>query len=159
MNIPAAVQAMVDTDVDFIIIGGWCAILHGSVRLTNDLDILFRRGPDNIRRLVRALAPFHPRLRDFPRDLPFVWDEKTVGNGTTFTLITDLGPIDLFSEVTGLGQYEEVSAGALIVEAFGRRVRTLDLKTLIQAKRAAGRVKDRLVLPELESLLEAGKSE
>jgi len=43
----------------------------------------------------------------------------------------------------------------LLVNAFDRQVRTLDLRSLIAAKRAAGRDKDLLALPELESLLEA----
>ena len=48
-----------------------------------------------------------------------------------------------------------MTAGSIVTEAFGRQVRTLDLKSLIKAKRAAGRDKDLMVLPELESLLEA----
>jgi hypothetical protein len=61
----------------------------------------------------------------------------------------------LHAEVSGLDAFEEVKAGSITVEAFGRRVRTLDLKSLIKAKRAAGRAKDIQILPELESLLEA----
>ncbi|HLK17418.1 MAG TPA: hypothetical protein VKT81_00640 [Bryobacteraceae bacterium] len=64
---------------------------------------------------------------------------------------------DLLAEVTGLGSFEEVNRTAVTVDAFGRRVRTLDLKSLIQSKRAAGRDKDLNVLPELEGLLEAGE--
>ena len=43
------------------------------------------------------------------------------------------------------------------MEAFDRRIATLDLPGLIQAKRAAGREKDRSDLAELESLREAGE--
>ena len=49
----------------------------------------------------------------------------------------------------------QVKAMAIDVEAYGGHVSTLNLRGLIQAKRAAGRAKDLLVLPELESLLEA----
>ncbi len=41
------------------------------------------------------------------------------------------------------------------MEAFGRQISVLNLPALIQTKRAAGRPKDILALPELESLLEA----
>jgi hypothetical protein len=92
---------------------------------------------------------------DLPQGLPFIWDEATLRNGTIFTLTTELGRIDLLGEVSGLGSFEEVEAVSLIVDAFGRQVRTLDLRSLIAAKRAAGREKDLLALPELESLLEA----
>src|SRR6266852_8293543 len=155
MNFDRAVQALCDAGVEFIIIGGWSAILHGSARVTSDLDIFFDRRKGNLRRLVDALAPYHPRPADLPEGLPFIWDEATLRNSTIFTLTTELGRIDLLGEVSGLGSFEEVEAVSLIVDAFGRHVRTLDLKSLIAAKRAAGREKDLLVLPELESLLEA----
>ena len=159
MNFEAAVQALSDAGVEFIIVGGWAAILHGSAHVTNDLDIFFAREPDNLRRLVRALAPFRPRLRDVPEGLPFLWDAATLGNGTIFTLMTDLGAIDLLAEIRGLGSFEEVKASSVIVEAFGRRVQTLDLRHLIQSKRAIGRDKDIHVVRELESLLEAEEPE
>ncbi len=155
MKFDTAVQALVDSGVEFIIIGGWCAVLHGSSTLTNDLDIFFPRGADNVRRLVAALKPFRPRLRGLPADLPFIFDEATLRNGTVFTLATDVGDIDLLAEVSGLDPFDKVQALAVTVEAFGRKVRTLDLKSLVQAKRAAGRDKDLRTLPELESLLEA----
>ena len=155
MNFASAVQVLSDAGVEFIIIGGWSAILHGSAHITNDLDIFFSRKPGNLRRLAQALAPYHPRLRDLPEGLPFVWDEATLRSGTIFTLTTDLGMIDLLAEVTGLGPFDQVNAECVSVEAFGRRVRTLNLKSLINAKRAVSRDKDINVLRELESLLEA----
>jgi predicted nucleotidyltransferase len=155
MNVEAAVQAFVDAGVEFVIIGGWSAILNGSAYSTNDLDICFARNAENLRRLAQALAPHHPRLRDLPKGLPFVWDQATLRNGTVFTLETDLGKIDLLAEVAGLGTYEEMTTASVATEAFGRKVWTLDLKSLIKAKRAAGRDKDLKALPELESLLEA----
>jgi hypothetical protein len=159
MNFIAAVQALVDGGVDFVIIGGWSAILHGSSYLTSDLDLCYSRQPDNLRRLASSLAAFHPRLRDLPKDLPFVWDEATLRNTTILTLSTDLGGIDLLAEVTGLGGFEDVKSNSVLVRAFDREVWTLDLPGLIQAKRAAGRAKDLQVLPELEGLLEAQEPE
>ena len=61
--------------------------------------------------------------------------------------------IDLLAEVAGLGAWEEVKAGAILVDAFDRKIAILDLSSLIKAKRAAGREKDLAALPELESLL------
>ena len=128
-------------------------LLIGQLRLTPAERVDYSRKPENLRRL--AQAPYHPRLRDFPEGLPFIWDESTLRNGTVFTPAADLGDIELLGEVSGLGSFEEVRACSYMAEAFGRKVRTLDLKSLIEAKRAAGRDKDLRVLPELESLLEA----
>jgi hypothetical protein len=108
-----------------------------------------------LQKLASALAPFHPRLRDLPPELPFVWDEATLRNRTIFTLRTDLGTIDLLAEVAGVGTYEEASANAVMADAFGRRVALLDLPTLINSKRAAGRPQDLLDIAVLESILEA----
>jgi hypothetical protein len=159
MNFIAAVQALVDEGVDFVIIGGWSAILHGSSSVTNDLDICYSRSPDNLKRVVAALTSFHPRLRDLPQNLPFVWDPATLRNAAILTLSTDLGAIDLLADVSGLGGFEEVKANSLLLQAFDREVWTLNLPALIRAKRAAGRAKDLQVLPELEGLLEAGEPE
>ena len=71
------------------------------------------------------------------------------------TLETDLGEIDLLAEVAGLGGWNEVNERAITVSIFDRSIRTLDLPSLIAAKRAAGREKDLAALPELESILES----
>ena len=154
MSFATAVQALCDAGVEFIIIGGWSAILHGSWNANNDLDIFFSGRADNLNRLARTLAPCHPRLRDYPPGLRFELDEVTLRNSTILTLTTDLGSIDLHAEVAGLGSFDQVAADAVQVEAFGRTVRTLDLESLIKSKKAAGREKDLRVLPELESLRE-----
>jgi hypothetical protein len=157
LRFDALVQALADAGVDFILIGGWAAILNGSVRTTRDIDVCYARTASNCRRIVAALAPFQPRLRDLPADLPFVWDAATLQNGTLFTLVTTAGSIDLLAEVSGLGTFADVRTSSMFVDAFDRRIRTLDLRGLVRAKRAAGRPKDLEALAELESLLEASE--
>lgn len=75
-------------------------------------------------------------------------------NGTNFTLKTSIGDIDLLGEVAGIGDYEAVKNESVIDTLYGCEVRILTIEGLIKAKRAAGRVKDLLVLPELEALRE-----
>jgi hypothetical protein len=152
-----AVQRLVDAQVEFVLIGGWAAILNGSSRTTRDLDICFARTAENRRRLAAALGPYNPRPRDFAAELPFVWDAATLDHGTVFTLTTTLGSIDILAEVSGLGSFDQVRKVSKLVEAFGRQVWTLDLNGLILAKRAAGRPKDLEALLELESIRDALK--
>lgn len=59
--------------------------------------------------------------------------------------------------MTGLGSFAEVKLLSILVNAFDREVRTLHLPSLIRAKRAAGREKDLQLIPELESLRDAGE--
>ena len=154
-----AIQALCDAGVEFVVVGGLAANLLGSRRTTYDVDVCYSRSRENLRRLAVALAPFHPRPRGFPPDLPFVWDERTLRNGAAFTLETDLGGIDLLAEVAGLGTFDRVKARSVVAGVFGRTFHTLDLPALIAAKKAAGRGNDLEALLELEGLLEAQEPE
>jgi hypothetical protein len=83
MSFVQAVQILVDAGVDFVIVGGWSAILHGSLRVANELDICYSRSSENLKRLATALAPFRPRLRGLPENLPFVWGEAAFRSGAS----------------------------------------------------------------------------
>lgn len=140
--------------VEYIVVGGTAATIHGSARLTRDLDLVYRRTPDNLRRLVAALAPHHPYLRGAPPDLPFRRDEDALGRGLNFTLATALGDIDLLGEVAGGGTYDALAPHCAVVRVFGVECLCPSLDTLIRIKRAAGRPKDLEAVAELETLRE-----
>lgn len=154
-HIEPPLKSLVEHDVEFVIIGGVAIIAHGIPYATFDLDFCYSRTSENLKRIAVALAPFKPRLRGFPTDLPFTWDERTLQNGTNFTLETDIGDIDLLGEVAGVGSFAEVLANSTTLKLFGDDVRVLSLEGLIKAKKAAGRPKDLFVLPQLETLKEA----
>lgn len=145
-------RALVSNGVEFVIVGGVAATLHGSSRLTSDLDVVYARGEENVSRLVAALRPLDPYLRGAPPGLPFRLDEPTVMRGLNFTLTTSAGPFDMLGELTGVGKFEDIAGKSIDVDLFGLHCRCIDLVTLIQAKRAAGRPKDLEVIAELESL-------
>jgi hypothetical protein len=147
-----AFAALVDGGVEFVIVGGLAATVHGSARLTHDLDIVYARSRENLERLARALEPYAPYLRGVPPGLPFVLDRQTLERGLNFTLVTRFGPLDLLGDMAGVGGYEEAVKRAVTVSLFGRDCRVVSLDTLIRAKKAAGRPKDLEVIAELESL-------
>src|SRR5467141_2822831 len=91
--------ALCGGNVEFILVGGTAANVHGSARLTQDVDIVYRRSRENVARLVAALGPFDPYLRGAPPGLPFRWDAETIWRGLTFTLQTALGPVDALGEI------------------------------------------------------------
>lgn len=140
--------------VDCILIGGVAAQVHGSSYVTNDLDICYARDPANLERLAVALKTLNARLRGAPPEVPFVLDASTLRNGLNFTFVTDAGDLDLLGEVSGVGVYADALQSAVVHELFGYRFAVLSLEKLITSKRAAGRAKDLLVLPELEAILE-----
>lgn len=147
-------RVLVDEGVEFVIIGGVAANHHGSARATFDLDILYGRSADNIRRLVRSLAPLNPYLRGAPPGLPFRFDPLTIEKGLNFTFETIAGPLDCLGEVTGLGGYEAVVPRSHDAELYGLRCKFVDLDALIESKRAAGRPKDLEAIAELEAIRE-----
>jgi predicted nucleotidyltransferase len=140
--------------VEFILVGGAAATAHGSARLTQDLDIVYRRSAENLQKLAAALEGQSPYLRGAPPGLPFRWDAATLRRGLSFTLTTALGDLDLLGEVTGGGPYEQLLPHCVQLELFGVTVQCLGLERLIHVKRAAGRPKDLEALAELQALLE-----
>ncbi len=151
-------RRLAEEQVEFVVVGGLAVISHGHVRATLDLDICYARTPQNLDRVVRALATLHPKLRGAPPELPFFWDAKTLRNGLNFTLTTTAGDIDLLGEVTGLGGYGEMALRAEVVDLYGAQVRILSLGDLIRSKAAAGRAKDLVDLEALRRLESMSKS-
>lgn len=138
--------------VEFIVIGGFAATAHGSAHTTVDLDVVYRRTPDNLGRLAGALGPLRPYLRGAPAGLPFRLDPDTLRQGLNFTLVTEAGDLDLLGEATGGGTYEALLPHSEVRDVGGLECRFVDLPTLIRLKRAAGRPKDLERIAELEAL-------
>jgi hypothetical protein len=116
-------------------------MLQGSTYITQDLDICYERTADNMKRLAAALAELHRRLRNAPDDVPFVFDERTLSQGMNFTLKTDLIDVDLFGELSGVGQFAQLERDSIELELYGKSYRIASLDALIRSKRAAGRVR------------------
>ena len=155
IELEPAIKSLVENEVKFIIVGGVAITFHGSAYVTQDLDFCYARNKENLQKIVEALAHFEPRPRGFPENLPFVFDERILQNSKNFTYQTRIGDIDLLGEIAGVGDYFEVDKTSITMEIYGCRVKIISLQNLIKAKRAAGRTKDLLVLPELEALQEA----
>jgi predicted nucleotidyltransferase len=147
-------RALHGAGVEFVLVGGVAATVHGSARLTRDVDAVYRRSAQNHERLVRALGPLSPYLRGAPPGLPFTWDAETIRRGLNFTLTTTLGDIDLLGEAAGGGTFERLLPHSREMDLYELKVRCVDLPALIQLKRAAGRPKDLEVIAELEALHE-----
>jgi predicted nucleotidyltransferase len=146
--------ALRSAEVSFVIIGGVAATVHGSARLTSDVDIVYERSLANIARLVKAIGPLEPYLRGAPAGLPFRFDLETVRRGLNFTLTTNAGSLDVLGEITGVGDYGAVLAVSEDVSLYGAIYRCINIDALIVSKRAAGRPKDLEAVAELELIRE-----
>lgn len=158
-NFEEIIRHFCSEKVEFVIIGGLAAALHGSSYITVDADFCYDRSPKNLDNLARALNKIHTTLRDASPDLPFHPDAATLKAGLNFTFSTDLGDIDIFGEVSGLGSYSEVLRETEEMTLFGFSVHVLSLEGLVRAKRATARRKDLTIVPELEALRELQKKQ
>jgi predicted nucleotidyltransferase len=152
MQFRTLLASLAANNVEFVIIGGLAATLHGSARVTYDLDIVYNRSSENLSRIVAALEPYRPYLRGAPPGLPFKFDVDTLKRGLNFTFTTTGGPVDLLGELAGVGTYDAVRAHASHAEMFGATYLFIDLETLIVSKKAAGRPKDLETIAELEAI-------
>ena len=140
--------------VEFVVVGGIAATVHGSVRFTADLDVCAPLDQANITRIINALRGLNPRFR-FRPDKMRMWEEpERFVDFKNLNLVTDWGVLDILGEVSGVGTYKQVSALSTPAELGGIVCHVLDLDALIAAKRAANRPKDRPAVAELELIRE-----
>ena len=148
------IGALKSGGVEFIIVGGAAGRAHGSARFTEDLDVVYSRAQENIKRLAETLQPFQPRLRGAPDNLPFRLDEETIRKGLNFSLITSLGWLDLLGAIALGGTFEQLLPHSITVDIFGHECLCLGLPRLIEVKRASARRKDFEAIAELKVILE-----
>ena len=140
-------------DVDFILVGGMAAVLHGAPITTQDLDIVPLREAGNISRLQRVLADLNARYRGQPSGrIIRPTDEALAGAGHN-NLMTDLGPIDVLGELAPGQGYDQILPHTTRMTDGSVCLNVISLEKLIEVKTEAGRAKDRLVLPILMKLL------
>ena len=105
-----------EAKVDFVLIGGIAARLHGSTMLTEDVDVAIAINEENLLRASRALEGYHAKFR---HKEPPVWFDETMacqGGWKNLYLETDLGVLDCLGEVKGVGNYQACLEGSLEVE-------------------------------------------
>ncbi|HEX2383492.1 MAG TPA: hypothetical protein VHI95_12695 [Acidimicrobiales bacterium] len=147
-----ALRALHDGGVEFVLIGGVAARLHGSPSLTRDVDICYARDLANLERLTGVLQRLNVRLRGVDDDVTFILDVRTLQAGASFTFATDLGDIDVLAIPAGVTGFDDLARSAEVVELDGFTVRVATLDDLIRMKRATGRAKDAAEVEILSAL-------
>jgi hypothetical protein len=144
--------------VEFVVIGGLAAALHGSPFVTTDIDVTPRRARKNLERLSAALEELDARIRTevVPAGLPFEHDGNSLSGVSLLNLTTRFGDLDISIEPVGTSGYEDLARDARPFELGGVRVMVASLADVVRSKEAAGREKDRIALPTLRRLLEEG---
>lgn len=152
---PLDVEAILGTldrhKVEYVLIGGLAARLHGSPLLTEDLDITPEASRDNLARLALALQELEARLRG-PEEVEFPLDDRSLASADELTMTTQAGWLDICRRPVGGQSYATLAPNAETYEIFGLRVRVASIDDLIRSKSAPGRDKDLRGLPALREL-------
>lgn len=151
------IERLCDAGIDFVIVGGFAGVLHGSTLVTRDLDVCVPLNGDNVLRLREVFRDLQPRHRFSSPKLSFLDTPEPGVALNNLYLETEFGPIDLLGSIKGVGDFEHVRAASIEIELFGRRCRVISAEALIQAKEAMGRDKDLFAAKELRAIAEKQK--
>lgn len=157
IDINRLLQRLCDADIDFVIVGGFAATLHGSSLVTRDLDVCAILSKENVEKLRDALRDLNPAHRLTSQKISFLDSPDSSVEVHNLYLRTDFGPVDILGSILGVGEFDRVRAASIQVELFDRSCRVISLDDLIRAKEALGREKDLLAAKELRAVREKQK--
>lgn len=143
-------QRLIEHDVEFVLIGGVAALVHGSSVTTRDVDICLRFTKQNLERLAKALSGLHPTHRLAAQKLPLEITDKNWEMFKNIYVTTDWGVLDCLGEVAGLGNFDEVYRQSEVTDTPFGKCRVLTLDAIIRAKEAVARPHDLRAAEELK---------
>lgn len=146
---------LVEEDVQFVLVGGYAALVHGARRPTQDVDVTPATSIENLTRLTRALKRLQARIRTeaVPGGLPFETSAEAMRGVVMLNLTTSFGDLDVTFQPSGTGGYRDLDEHAAEHSIGALRIRVAALADIIRSKEAAGRDKDIQALNELYALL------
>lgn len=131
-DLGAILEGLIEAGVEFILVGGLAAVVQGAPVTTMDVDIVHKQSSENIGKLLaflKSIDAFHRRP-----------DDKVIGP-------------DVMAVIEKGKAYENLIEHTVEIEFRGHTVRVLNLKTLVELKRASKDPRDRQRLPVLEEKL------
>ena len=143
---------LTDSPLDFVIIGGFAAVLHGSNYTTRDLDICILFSKEEWEALKEILKPIHPKIRSMQNKVSLFDFDVDYSKIESLHLETDLGLLDLVSHVPSVGTYFDVLKNAEEIELYGKPAFVISIDDLIKSKKSLGRHRDLMVVEELEAI-------
>jgi hypothetical protein len=142
---------LADAGVEAVVVGMAAGVLQGVPTMTWDLDIVHRRAPENVARLLRVLGDIDAVARHDPRRLR-PNESHLVGPGHVL-LDTRFCQLDCLGAIDGARDYDDLVQHSIAVDFEGRTLLVLELRELLAIKTRAGRPKDLAALPYIESTI------
>jgi predicted nucleotidyltransferase len=157
-NLSVILEGLLEAGVEFILVGGLAAVVQGAPITTIDVDIVHKQSSENISKLFAFLKSVDAYYRRLDDKLIEPKEVDISGKGHVL-LTTRLGPLDVLAVIEEGRRYEDLLESTVEIEFRGHNLRVLDLKMLIQLKRASTDLKDRQRLPVLEETLRQAERE
>jgi hypothetical protein len=151
-NLSAIIEGLVKADIKFIIVGGLAAVVQGAPVTTMDVDIVHNRSPENIVKLfafLKSIGAVHRRLDDKVIEPT----ERDISGQGHALFSTRLGPLDVLAVIEEGKTYDDLLEHTVDVKFRGHTIKVLDLKMIIELKKASKDPKDKQRLPVLEETL------
>ena len=143
-------------DVDYVLIGGLAAVLHGSTAMTNDADIVPSPESANVERVSAALVSLKARLRSEsdPDGIAFDPHPELIASMSMLNMTTRCGDLDLTFAPIGLEGFDAIRSRCVNFVVNDLTIQVASLADIIRSKEAADRPKDHATLPILRALKE-----
>lgn len=149
-NLKALLERLLTHNVDFVLVGGFAALVHGCTLVTQDIDICVAITEAEVKKLREALKDLNPRHRMNPNAkhsfLEYPSDLKGINN---IYLETDLGVLDILSQTQPAGTFEEIRSRSFEISLYGRKCKVISIDDLIRVKEVMNRPKDQQAVREL----------
>lgn len=156
LDIEGILEALVEANVEFLLIGGVAVGFHGYVRATKDVDVVPSPDPRNLERLASVLEQLEAEVEGSEEcedsELPDPLDPTALALGGNWVLRTRLGRFDVMQWIGDDALWEKLSPAAVSAKLGELTVRVVSYEDLVALKRQAGRPED---LADLQRLSQA----
>ncbi len=140
----ALARAATAVGLDYVVIGNASAALQGAPIMTQDIDLFVR----DTKRNQEKIAQLAVQLRG-------TCDQPFLPTSNMFRIRTADAIVDCVLRLSSGQRFESVRSRAVEIELGSHKLRVAALADVIAQKEAAGRDKDRAVLPILRATLKA----
>ena len=153
-DLEALLLALQEAGVEFVIVGGAAAVIHGAPVTTQDLDIVPEQSEENVQRLLTVLDSLNARFRPLLPNRDLAPTAEHLSGTGHLNLTTSLGPLDVLCRLEEGLAFPQLVDNSVRITDQDLSLRVIDLDMLIAVKQRAGRAKDLLMLPVLIALRE-----
>ena len=143
-------KLLLENEIDFVLIGGFAAVVYGSTLVTQDLDICSSMSVENIEKLRSILKDYNPIHRmNRKSSLSFLDHPESLEGLNNIYLETDLGILDILSATQPAGDFKTIKQNSIQINIYGHICNVISIDDLIKVKSYMKRPKDLQAVEEL----------